>query len=265
MPHDKQDAVVYQYLLVEIQGARTNILALGSSSIALLALSIALFSNGLGDFGIAAVALIAVLLFFLDRYMRYLETVKGIAKGYAVGSRHQPLREALRLEVLPKEVRIPTYRRKESTEFPRGVILPQVGATQDAVSRARKLGASIIVFAAVLVWAAGFVGEREFGTGVWFWVYWEAILFLAVWTFERAGWLVLGKTKHTIWMFDGRVLSLMFLASILFVFAGPLVLAFTLNLTLGVGIMLAGIVIWFVAAVDWVRYEHGQNQRQDSG
>jgi hypothetical protein len=112
MASDPIDSVVYQYLLVEMQGARTNILGLWSSSIALTILFIAsLFGQAPGA-GLIAGLFVVVLLFFLLKYLIYLAAVKGLAKSYAAGSRPGSLRDGLRLDVLPKEVAIPGFRPK---------------------------------------------------------------------------------------------------------------------------------------------------------
>jgi hypothetical protein len=110
MSLDEIDGIVFQYLLVEMHGARTNILGLWSSSIALVVLSIASFSGLFQAVGFAAIPIIAILLIFLYKYLRYLAAVKGLAKSYAAGSRLGSLREGLRAEVFPKEIRIPGFR-----------------------------------------------------------------------------------------------------------------------------------------------------------
>lgn len=130
--------------------------------------------------------------------------------------------------------------------------------------RMTKAGALVVVIASLFIGGAGFVGEREFGNSVGFWLYWEAIIFLAVWTLERAIWTVFGVGKHTIWMFRGWVLLCMVLASLLCVLVGPIVLLLTLNVTLGVTIMFLGVALWFIAAVAWARYEHLQNRERTS-
>jgi hypothetical protein len=110
MSLDEIDGIVYQYLLVEMHGARTNILGLWSSSIALVVLSIASFSGLFQAVGFAAIPIIIVLLFFLYKYLRYLAAVKGLAKSYAAGSRRGSLREGLQADVFPKEIKIPGIR-----------------------------------------------------------------------------------------------------------------------------------------------------------
>jgi len=262
MERDAEDGVVYQYLLVEMQGARTNILALWSSSIAIFALALALFSTGFEALAVIALIGMAILLFLLNKYMRYLDTVKSIAKGYAAGSRHESLREALRREVLPIEVRITSYQPDEETSPPSGTVHHKEGGKVRTVTSTRRWGALVILIATAFVWVAGAFGERQFGNEPWLWLYWEAILFLAVWTFARAEGLVRGKTEHTIRMFSGWVLWSMSAASILFVVVGPSVAAFTPYLTVAIGIMVAGVGLWCIAAVAWARYEHEQNTRQ---
>ncbi len=121
MASGDQDGPVYQYLLVELQGARTNILGLWSSVVALTILFVAAFSTELAVLSLVAIIIASIAGFFLWRYLNYLDAVKSTVKAHALGLIPPgSLRERVRTDVLPKEVRITSYDPHTEDYGPRG-------------------------------------------------------------------------------------------------------------------------------------------------
>jgi hypothetical protein len=100
------DRLAYQYLLVELQGARATTLVLYASFIALTVIVLGSYPT------VPYLALIAGLLdaavaLFVWRDSEYLGVIKSAAKRYAFQSSEVNLVEIIRNEVVPKEVRWP--------------------------------------------------------------------------------------------------------------------------------------------------------------
>jgi hypothetical protein len=246
MVPEKEDGTLYQYLLAEMQGARTNIIGLWSSTIALVLLAIVTLPTQFGAVGIIAVFFASIQTILIIRYIRYVAAAKGVAKGHAAGSLGKPLHEAFINDVLPKEVGFATYQPEPVPRAP------------SAVSWVQRWGALTVVIAALFVWGAGAYGASlTTNIAPWFWVYWAIVQFLAVWTFTRAVWLVGGRTEHRIRMFTGWVFWSMVLASMLFLIVGPSVAASTSYTTVALAVMSIGVGLWAFAAGAWAWSEYG--------
>jgi apolipoprotein N-acyltransferase len=103
MSLEEPDRLAYQYLLVELQGARATALVLWGS---ILALTVIVFGSYWIVPGLAVFAglLEAAVALFLWKYSEYLAAIKSAAKRYAFQPSDVNLVEIIRREVVPKEV-----------------------------------------------------------------------------------------------------------------------------------------------------------------
>jgi hypothetical protein len=105
MSLEEPDRLAYQYLLVELQGARTTTLVLLASVLALTVILLASYPT-IPLLAMLAGLLEAVVAIFLWRYSDYLAAIKSVAKRYAFQPSAVDLVEIIRNEVVPKEVRM---------------------------------------------------------------------------------------------------------------------------------------------------------------
>ena len=105
MSLEEPDRLAYQYLLVELQGARATALVLWGS---ILALTVIVFGSAwiLPGLSLIAGLLDAGIALFAWRYSEYLGVLKSAAKRYAFQPAEVNLVEVIRNEVVPKEVRM---------------------------------------------------------------------------------------------------------------------------------------------------------------
>lgn len=101
-----REGVMFAYLQVELQGARTTALALLSAGISSFGLVLALAVTGFAVFGILPGFLLAFAVWVLPKYLDYLDAVKSTLKAYAQGSLEVDLIAAYRRGVLPQEPRL---------------------------------------------------------------------------------------------------------------------------------------------------------------
>jgi apolipoprotein N-acyltransferase len=105
MSLEEPDRLAFQYLLVELQGARTTALVLWGT---ILALTVIVFGSAWIVPGLAVFAglLELAVVLFLWRYSEYPGAIKSAAKQYAFQPSEVNLVEIIRKEVVPKEVRM---------------------------------------------------------------------------------------------------------------------------------------------------------------
>src|SRR5438309_11637819 len=102
---------LFQYLLAELHGARTTVLALVSSVLSSSALIVTLLAVRLTCFAILPGILFAFSASLVPVYVGYLNSIKSVVKGYGTGELVTDLSQAYRDWIKPKEPRLPLFRR----------------------------------------------------------------------------------------------------------------------------------------------------------
>src|SRR6266516_3033399 len=106
MDPGKPTTALFQYLLSELHGARTTVLALVASVISSSSLVLTLVAIRLPCFAILPAIMLVFSLFLVPMYVRYLNSLKSVVKSYGTGELAADLAQAYQDWIKPKEPRI---------------------------------------------------------------------------------------------------------------------------------------------------------------